>query len=502
MKRLLMITAAALATLMPAVALSMTWASRETVSVYDDWTAIVLQEGDLRVCYAETKLIPPAKATQGLGDMRLQVTSRSLGDGSTMVQLTKDPDSFDMEISVKIGSTLALPLKRLVNPMRSFFAGDVADFYAKLVEDMKAGEAAKVEMALTRDTDGAAVGAYSLRGFSDAYGQASKICSPSRYGDRYKDPVTVSGISAEVNPSVYSEFSFTGPFFGRSNKVTVRAVPDDPEDPNIAGYMAPELVPSGIFTYGAQRLEFYRDQELVDVYPGHYRTEILGVCYDPETIRLRLLLNFWSGSATIPGQDRVVYFDRNAGTIVGESVSMVEGTPTMVDCSDDESSWEWDASFFPCVCAGRATNSEYRPRLAEIVREISRLSERSSGASLYNLFFDIARLEPWVRWDAGTDLDVQRFESSKFEVVVITHEDHLDVYNSDQITFVRRRADDYFVPVHKAGVSSKAFNTLTIHGFVHDEVLDVTMCVDDCNWWGRHERVTKNVGDWWREGKR
>ena len=505
MKRLFILTTTAVVTLIPAAVLSMTGATRETVGVHDDWTASVLQEGKLRLCYAETKLVAPAKARQGLGDVRLQVTSRSLSDGSDMARLTKDPDSSDMEIALTIGSGQLVPLNRL----------------EKFVKHMKAGEAAKIEMILRRKTDGTTLGTYSLRGFTKAYDEASKICSPRRYWDHYKEPVRVSNISAVVEPSLYSEFSFSGPFFtaksfgGSFNalfrlsfewakaRVTVRAVPRDSDDTDLAGYLGPVPNPEGIFRYGSNRLEFYIDHELYDVYPtaGVRTNEVTGACFDPETKRLRLLMSSWDGGATIAGDDIVVYSDPHAG-VVGEPVSLGRGIASMVDCSDNESAWQWGGSFYPCVCAGRAANDQYRSRLKEVIREIGRLSSRKSGASLFNLLFDIAGLEPWLQWDDGTDLDVQRFESSKFEVVVITHEDHLNAFNCDQTVFVRRLVDEYFVPVYEAAASSKGFKKVEIHGFSDADVLDITLCVERCYSWGRYERMTKNLTDWWREGRR
>ena len=54
MQQLLILATTALATLIPAMALSMPGASIETVGVYGDWTSHVLGEGKLRLCYAET----------------------------------------------------------------------------------------------------------------------------------------------------------------------------------------------------------------------------------------------------------------------------------------------------------------------------------------------------------------------------------------------------------------------------------------------------------------
>lgn len=70
------------------------------------------------------------------------------------------------------------------------------------------------------------------------------------------------------------------------------------------------------------------------------------------------------------------------------------------------------------------------------------------------------------------------------------------VYNCKQTTYVRERTDDFWVPVYTAQVSSRAFNTLEIHGFIDDENLDISMCVADCGWWGKYDRVTRNVVEW------
>ncbi len=498
MQRLVILTTTALATLIPAMAMSMPGASIETVGVYGDWTSHVLGEGKLRLCYAETKLIPSSEVTQGLGDVRLQVTGRSLGEASDMARLTRDAGSLAMEIRVKIGSAKDFPLKMLANPMPDF-----ADFYAKLVEDMKAGEAAKVDIELGGASDGVSVGNFSLRGFTEAYQEAGNHCSVRRYRERHKDPVTVSDISVVVEPSLYSEFSFNGPFFPwstRKSRVTIRGLPDPRDDYNVSRYLnAPDgPVPSGIFWYGSNRLAFYADGRLVDVIPGSYKNTVTGVCFDPESDRLRLLMNYWSGGAPDPGYDIVLYSGHNY-ILVEETTSHVDSGPELVDCSDDESVWEWDDSFFPCLCAGKAADNEYHTRVKEVLAEIGRLSRRSR-AWLQNLLPDIARLQPWVQWDIYTKLEVQRFESSKFEVVLVTYQDHLNSDQCAETLFVRRLGDEYHVPVYEVvGGEASHFNTVQIHGFVDDEVLEVTLWVEGRYGWEKTERVTKNLRKWWRE---
>ena len=44
----------------------------DTMGVYDDWSVHLLQDGGIRVCYAETKLVPSQEAGSGLGDLRFR----------------------------------------------------------------------------------------------------------------------------------------------------------------------------------------------------------------------------------------------------------------------------------------------------------------------------------------------------------------------------------------------------------------------------------------------
>lgn len=99
-------------------------------------------------------------------------------------------------------------------------------------------------------------------------------------------------------------------------------------------------------------------------------------------------------------------------------------------------------------------------------------------------------------------MDVQRFESSSFEVVAINYEDREKLYGSSQTIFLRRVGDGYWVRVHVAPESSKGFHKATIHGFVDKDVLDLTMNIEEWSYWGKLERVRKNIREWWREADR
>ena len=115
--------------------------SREQLGIYDDWSVHSLQDGDLRFCYAETKLISPREAENGLGDVRLQVTSRSLIESSDMIRVTPTSDFSDNDYYVKIDSRLAFWVNSLISMPKAFN-------HTSAVNRMIAGDAAKSEMVL------------------------------------------------------------------------------------------------------------------------------------------------------------------------------------------------------------------------------------------------------------------------------------------------------------------------------------------------------------------
>lgn len=214
-------------------------------------------------------------------------------------------------------------------------------------------------------------------------------------------------------------------------------------------------------------------------------------------------MHSWDGGATDPGSTSVVYFDPNK-RIIKKTVARYDGNVPMFLCAKgEESSWQWGGHFLPCQCVGRAAKDAYSTTMDEVVREIDRFNPDNDGAqrrieidTFSSRLSRISRIEPFTQWDTTSSLDVQRFESSRFAVAVITYKDHVNVYNCEQTTYVRERTDEFWMPVYTAQVYSKAFNTLEIHGFIDDENLDISMCVADCGWWGRHDRVTKNVAEW------
>ena len=473
--------------------------SREQFGIYEDWSVHCLQDGDLRVCYAETKLVSPRKVENGLGDVRLQVTSRSLIESSDMIRITPTSEFSDNDYCVKIDSRLDFWVNSLT------LMGFV--HHTSVVNQMKAGEAAKGEMVLWNDSDSTSAGVFSLRGFTTAYNSVEQLFPKPQETRVAPQSIGVSDISVDWGPPVrYSEFTVTGPFFQslKADRIKIRAVPAEYAHSVMGDYTNKENgSPHGIFTYGSQRLEFYHDGALIDVLDtGAYKNNIEGACLDPETGLLKIVMHSWDGGATNPGTTSVVHFDPDK-RITGKAVARYDGgVPTFL-CSEGDSWWQWGGHFLPCQCVGRAVKDAYSTTMDEVDRKIPSFYPDEDGGqtrieidTFSSLLSQISRIEPFTQWDPTSSLDVQRFESSRFMVAVITYTDHANVYNCEQTTYVRGRTDDFWVPVYDAPVSSKGFHTLKIHGFIDDENLDIYMCVADCGWWGKHDRVTKNVVEW------
>ncbi len=330
-------------------------------------------------------------------------------------------------------------------------------------------------------------------------------------------PVTISEVSIVEGPPLSFEFTITGPFFDehKMERLTIRGIPHELAR-DYKSYLNPEVVRSPIgpehlamaFRYGSNRLEFYRDGELVHAGDGGGMTSYLSeVCIDPGSGRLRLMFNLWSGSASIPGRDDIFYFVPGKG-IVSKTLAWHEYRVTTIDCAEDETRWEegappweWGESFRPCRCAGRIDGEDYFSAASEII-SAETIENPISEADFSSLLSRIGGWEKVLDRFEGTAVDVQRFESSKFEVVAITYEDSLRAFGSSQTIFVHRVGDGYWVRVYAAPETSKGFLKATIHGLVNEDVLDLTMNVDETPYWGRFERVTKNLREWWQEADR
>ena len=461
----------------------------DRLGVYDNWSVRVLRYDKIRFYYAETKFSPSQSAEPQFSDLRLQVASRSLSGESDVVRFTRESASFDKEICVTIDSTLACE----ANPFASMDFGD-----SSVVDYMRARETATGEIVLKRnDTDSTSVGVFSLRGFTAAYNAIEKQCTNPPTKRASPQSISVSDISVVDGSPPYAEFSVTGPFFQnqRSDRIKIRVVQSESATDEGFWNLA-DIDPRSFFSYGGVRLEVYHEGALVFAESYNRLVDLQRACLDPDSGRLKIVIRWWSGGASSPGYTMVLYDDPSEG-IVSELVAKHEGGVTLFHCSDGESSWQWDRHFLPCQCVGRATNTDYYSVIDDVVREIDRYNIDRPGDvridtdAFSALVSRISRLEPFTRWDGDSSLDLQRFESSKFTVALITYYDHANVYNNVQTTFVRRRTDDFWVPVHGA----HTFYAVEIHGFVDEEKLDISMC-DDCSRWRGYDRISRNAGEW------
>ena len=177
--------------------------SREQFGIYEDWSVHCLQDGDMRICYAETKLVSPREVENGLGDVRLQVTSHSFHESSDMIRVTPTSDFSANDYHLMIDSTLACWVSSLTSK----------DFdHTRVVNQMKAGDAAKGEMVLWNDADSTSAGVFSLRGFTTAYNSVEQLCPKPRETRAASQPIGVSDISVDRGPPVrYSDSPLPDP---------------------------------------------------------------------------------------------------------------------------------------------------------------------------------------------------------------------------------------------------------------------------------------------------
>ena len=161
--------------------------SRAQFGIYDDWSVHRLQDGDLRVCYAETKLVSPREVENGLGDVRLQMTSRSLIESSDMIRVTPTSEFSDNDYYVMIDSRRAFWVNSLISMPEEFN-------HTSAVNRMIGGDAAKSEMVLWNDSDSTAAGVFSLRGFRTAFNAVKQLCPKPQETRAASQPIGVSDI--------------------------------------------------------------------------------------------------------------------------------------------------------------------------------------------------------------------------------------------------------------------------------------------------------------------
>ena len=182
-----------------------------------------------------------------------------------------------------------------------------------------------------------------------------------------------------------------------------------------------------------------------------------------------------------------VYFKPGKRIVAEEHYSKDSLGPSLVDCLDDEATWKEDGPFLPCQCAGSASNKIYNATLNELRSDIRQTGSTNGGTrngtisddALSALLSRAVRLEPFVRWDAYSHFDIQRFESSKYAIITITYHQRTDVYGSFQRVFVRRLSDDVWIQVFYQSSGRYGFNTTSIHGFHDEDTVDLEMCFEE-----------------------
>lgn len=398
----------------------------------------------------------------------------------------------DLEARDEDGNT---PLHRAAASLNSGYAVDTlldagADGTARNAADQTPWDLAQEH----------AQGNVALRG-ADGYWRLYDMTMALRSVELTGQTVTISKISVVEGPPLYFEFTITGPFFDAdaADRLTIRGIPGEFNTEHL-NYLSPErYYLDGAFRYGSQQLEFYRGDDLVSTtYGGGRTTSLSGVCIDPDSQRLRITFDLWDGGATI-GASTNVFYARPGNGIADYRISWVDQFPdNTFDCAEGQKlRWAPDESFHPCRCAGRLKGEDYVSALTAIGSASSLenpISEADFTAMLARI--DVAR--PYIDQDQDADFKIQRYESSKFEVVVITYEEDVNLYVDQQTIFVRRVRGGEWVRVHDALVTSKGLHEATIHGFVDEEVLDLSMNPDGSGYWPRRERVKKNLEEWMR----
>ena len=497
-------------------------ASRKVLGVYGDWTAYLLQDGELQVCYAETKLIPAPEADPLHRDVRLQVSNRTFDGGTAFIHFTpvRTMLSGSYVVSIRFPSGKSFWIDNMPDSSGEFIQ---YPSHTDAVEIMTRGEIMKLDAELLTDPwtygeskDTVPLGSYSLHGFIDTYDAVGQSCPDpaSRMAQTDPQPVTIGDVAVVEGPPTYYEFSLTGPFFeaNQADMLTIRGIPPEPGGRDPLSDIIPEEgdSPEYRFLYDTRQWEFYRDGRRLDVFDNIDRDRMSGVCLDPESKRLKL---FFSGSEGGGGAAHqytgAVYYDP-ADTDIKLDMNAYPvsvDTPVLYACSETESLWNRGEPFLPCRCAGVATNKAYYATLGGLVSDIEKAGRTGNGSliggvidndTLSALLARTSRLEPFMRWDVSSGFDIQQLESPKFAILKITYFLHDKLYGSFSRIFVRRLTDDVWTLVNRYEFHLSGYIQTAIYGFLDDDTVDLQMCVKDCDS-HRHsetDRKQMNIKEW------
>ena len=458
---------------------------QNSLAQFGDWTVYELRDGEIQVCYVETPLVHSREAEWPNRDLMLQVSNRSFS-GGPMIRFSNGlPD--ELELTTVIADV-----------RRSVYAPGIEYPTGADDEDIERLKAIEAEVAPVFLADTSLF--FSMNGFADAYDTMTRYCEePPNVEGQKSTPATpmiaVSDVTVSIGDSL--QFSVTGPFFrpGEFDALRIRAIPRRAStwtEDYVVVYLPDR--PDLLLEHVADTLEFYRDDTPVDTIVDN--DSVLGIetCLDPYSQRLKLLTHRWSGAASDPGTSWVMSYSDD-GTIDREIVKRRDIPDNFASCSGDQASWMWGSQFEPCRCGGRLIETTYNDTVDSVVDEIKSMGDDPANlqhyedARLSNLVERIGAIGQFVKWDWNVDFGIERFGSDRFEIVAIEYVDELFPENSVQLILARPLDRDLWTRLYRNAASPKSRQFAYVHGFVDNKTLDLNVCQEDCDWWGRHERV-------------
>ena len=452
------------------------------LEIHGDWTTYVIEDRGLRLCFAETEPMAPAGGALPADTPALLLTHRA-ARGPAMVRLAMDDDR-TYELMAGAES---------VGRFQLYYGTIVMGPQSSAVEELLSSEASGLALKLRDANDeDVALARYSSQGLRDAYKAIRHAC-PERESP---NDVRVRGEVVRVQPHV--EIGFTGPFAeaGSNERFSVRIYPSQPVDEEDwpEDRLASFAVGDGRFPdlRNVDRVEHLRGEELLGEPSGPtYLLDFWGVCLDPGSGRIRTLFESWSGSASTPSRISTRGFDPERG-LVANTLADTETAPISLDCSSGEALW--GELFRPCSCS--AGYERRRDELVESIREAVTESESEGEVgeeAFSNLLARIDELLPFLYWDAHAHLEVDKFSSSEYSIVVLTYFSQASYWSSFQHMFVRRPTEHSWGHLYDAPMSSRYFGAAEVHRFVGEGILELEMCTDYC---ASRVRVELDVERW------
>ena len=478
--------------------------------VFDDWNAFHVQEGDLHLCFAETRLSRSAASggRENLDGLALQVTTQSKGHSGYMVRLGA--------FGKTVGDVLGVgDLARKVFAMRLSFGdpngrGHALDFgdtetprwaqgYADVVQEMLLAEEANMDAHLRIgrwDEDGAEIiGKYSLHGLSSVLNGLRETCpspsdgsmpapiyiTPSRWSSPPPElPADTSGEEVErelrawLADEPYSEFDIVSQsfFMGKAEEsLTVRTVVTESglDSHYYGNNIDAEDVP-WIVSEAQVGVELYRAGKLLGTKDYGYRSYIIGACVS-EGRQLKLLFTDWGGGTVGPVYSALSYApgDRLSVDVIS---SYMDVPVSLTECEEHQSEWEREGAFTPCRCVDRNSDYAYGVRLRSWRTDFG--SATDDVETLAPVLAELEALLPFVMWDATHDVSLNYFHSRAYAVAEVYYDDLAHLYRGFQLVYARRVGAPVWSVIHQARLYDIDDEVIEIHGFVNTHTLKLS----------------------------